>query len=311
MKWIKPQQGDQGAQKSGRTGSVLTCQTTVCLRARFISGLLHELPTFIFGCSLLSQGALSAAEHICECAERSWMSDSCGKNLSSGKARSQGRRRAPLVLSECLQPWKKLLRQKVYLQNLGSFKAYKKLGKLLQPARTESTSGFRWNHAAWKQNSVSAIATLPGGSGHTKCHRKQPALYNCTVTVGKMSAKVVLKVGLGIYVFSICFYPLTASFVKCSVIQRRFRFRVFRACLRVSSVFGVRKSRVLPFCSQVKTWSGAGWPMKISEEIYESPTASSKLQASKHVFRQVLGLQQLVMHLILHKVPQVWSLIAY
>lgn len=45
--------------------------------------------------------------------------------------------------------------------------------------------------------------------------------------------------------------------------------------------------------------------MKISEEIYESPTASSKLQASKHVFRQVLGLQQLVMHLILHKVPQV------
>lgn len=41
------------------------------------------------------------------------------KDLSSGKARSQGRRRAPLVLSQCLQPWKKLLRQKVYLQNLG------------------------------------------------------------------------------------------------------------------------------------------------------------------------------------------------
>ena len=128
------------------------------------------------------------------------------KDLSSGKARSQGRRRAPLVLSQCLQPWKKLLRQKVYLQNLGlkrpNLKAYKKLGKLLKPARTESTSGFGWNHAAWKQNSVSAIATLPFGSGHTKCQRKQPTLYNCTVTVGKMSAKVVLKVGLDMFLSS-------------------------------------------------------------------------------------------------------------
>ena len=30
--------------------------------------------------------------------------------------------------------------------------------------------------------------------------------------------------------------------------------------------------------------------MKISDEIYESPTASSKLEASEHVFCQVLGL---------------------
>lgn len=103
---------------------------------------------------------------------------------------------------------KSIYRTWVWKTQFESLKAYKKLGKLLKPARTESTSGFGWNHVAWKQNSVSAIATLPFGSGHTKYQRKQPALYNCTVTVGKMSAKVVLKVGLDVYALSICFYPL-------------------------------------------------------------------------------------------------------